>query len=206
MQYCYDPLIATALLLHHSASQYYWYSLTYNKNILMHCMHCTLTDTIQCTVLIPLLDTFGYYWSFMVLPGGDDDKGSTGNVDSFFSGDPLASLFNAGRWVRWVGRPLGIISAKCRKVSVNLRWAWADPKIQRRLDWVHGADMGMERWADLIFQQFFKNNSWSCYIMLLVYHVEGSVCLLCVAAEWWRCICQLDRCDPVQPATFHRRS
>jgi hypothetical protein len=65
----------------------------------MHCMHCTLihTDTIQCTVLIPLLDTFGYYWSFMVLPGGDDDKGSTGNVDSFFSGDPLASLFNAGR-------------------------------------------------------------------------------------------------------------
>jgi len=30
-------------------------------------------------------------------PRSDDDKGSTGNVDSFFSGDPLASLFNAGR-------------------------------------------------------------------------------------------------------------
>lgn len=87
----------------------------------------------------------------------------------------------------------------------HLRWAWADPKIQRRLDWVHG-DMGMERWALIDFSHFFKHNLESCYIMLLVYHVEGSVCLLCVAAEWWRCICQLDRCDPVQPATFHRRS
>ena len=68
-----------------------------------------------------------------------------------------------------------------------------------------GHGNGKMSWFD--FSHFFKNDHvTSCYIMLLVYHVEGSVCLLCVAAEWWRCICQLDRCDPVQPATFHRRS
>lgn len=38
-----------------------------------------------------------FHKSFEDRHRGDDDKGSSGNVDSFFSGDPLASLFNAGR-------------------------------------------------------------------------------------------------------------
>ena len=172
----HSPLIATALLLHHSASRYYWHSLIYTNSILIHCIHCIYCT--HCTLVHT--DTIWHYWSFMVLPRGDDDKGSTGHVDSFFSGDPLASLFNAGRWV---GRP-GIVSAECRNVSSV--WDEPEPIRKSNADWIEFMVRTWE-WKDEVIWSFLHENTWSCYVRL--YHViscwrKRVFVVCCCSANW----------------------